>query len=116
MMRRLSSASMPISPASQTITLDDLFGMFDISSADLLKIDVQGAEHLVIRGGQNALRKTERVWTEVSFKPLYESSSTFTDVYHALYELGFSLMEISHGFRGPDGELLQADALFVRGS
>lgn len=100
----------------QTITLDDLFGMFDISSADLLKMDVQGAEHLVIRGGQNALRKTKRVWTEVSFKPLYESSSNFMDVYHALYELGFTLMEISRGFQGPDGELLQADALFVRGS
>jgi hypothetical protein len=90
--------------------------MADLFSADLLKIDVQGAEHLVIRGGKNALSKTKLVWTEVSFKPLYESSSTFIDLYHALYELGFKLMEISPGFQGPYGELLQADTLFERGS
>lgn len=100
----------------QTITLDDLFDMADLSSIDLLKIDVQGAEHLVVRGGKNALRRTKMVWTEVSFKPLYESSSTFIDIYHALQELGFKLMEISAGFRGPDGELLQADTLFERDS
>ncbi len=100
----------------QTITLDDLFDMADLSLVDLLKLDVQGAEHLVIRGGKNALSKTKLVWTEVSFKPLYESSSTFIDLYHALYELGFKLMEISPAFQGPDGELLQADTLFEKGS
>lgn len=98
----------------QTITLDDVFNAAELSSVDLIKIDVQGAEHLVIRGGEYALRRTKILWVEASFKPLYESSSTFMDIYDALYALGFKLMEISPCFQGPDGELLQADTLFER--
>jgi FkbM family methyltransferase len=95
-----------------TRTLDDIVAESQIDHIDLLKIDVQGAEHLVLKGGQQAIEQTSMIWIEVSFKALYESSSIFSDIYSLLNNAGFKLMELEPGFRSPDGELLQGDALF----
>jgi hypothetical protein len=60
------------------------------------------------------LKKTRRIWTECSFKPLYAGSSTFGDIYGLLAARGFRLLELSENFRSTTGELLQVDALFAR--
>jgi FkbM family methyltransferase len=96
-----------------TRTLDDLVAEANINWVHLLKIDVQGAEHLVIQGATNILKTTSMVWTEVSFKPLYEMSTSFSEIYELLGKANFKLVELEPGFRAPDGELLQADALFI---
>ena len=85
-----------------------------LPAIDLLKIDVQGSEHLVLAGAPMTLAKTSLVWIEVSFKPLYEGSSVFHEIYATLYQAGFQLRELSPGFRTQSGELVQADALFQR--
>jgi len=79
----------------------------------LLKIDVQGVEHLVLEGGKQALLNTSFVWMELSFKPLYIGSSVFHDIYSMMEKSGFILLELSPGHRSPINELLQADALFA---
>jgi FkbM family methyltransferase len=96
----------------QSQTLDDLVSNHDMKSIDLIKIDVQGSEHLVLSGGEKTLEISKLIWIEVSFKPLYDGSSVFADIYSLLEKSNFRLMELSPGFRGPTGELLQADALF----
>ena len=77
-------------------------------------MDVQGAEHLVIRGGRETLTRTKMVWTEISFKRLYEGACLHHEVVDLLSESGFKLYDLETGFRSPQGELLQADALFIR--
>jgi FkbM family methyltransferase len=81
---------------------------------NLLKIDVQGAEHLVLAGAEATLKRTELIWTEVSFQPLYDGSSTIEDVITFCKVRGFILKHLTEGFCGSNGELLQGDALFVR--
>lgn len=98
----------------QSLTLDAIYSQIDFGSVDLLKIDVQGAEHLVLRGAHNILTQTKMIWTEISFKALYEGSCLYNEVFDMLNQAGFKLHEIEPGFRGPTGELLQADALFIR--
>ena len=95
-------------------TLDSLLGSHASSEPiDLLKIDVQGNELKVLRGAEQSLRRTRLVWIEVSFRPLYEGSAVFSEVYDFLYAHGFYLGAIQEGFRGDGRELLQADAVFL---
>lgn len=94
-------------------TLDGIFFESKISKIDLLKIDVQGAENLVIMGGQESLKKTNFIWIELSFKPIYKGSPIFMDVYALLQKSGFVLLELYPGFRAANDELVQVDALFL---
>lgn len=80
---------------------------------DVLKIDVQGNELKVLRGAGQSLRRTRLIWVEVSFRPLYQGSSVFSEVYDFLHDHGFYLGALQEGFRGDGRELLQADALFL---
>jgi len=95
-------------------TLDSVITEAQLAQVDLLKLDVQGAEHLVLAGATETLRRTAMVWSECSFKPLYTGSSTFADIYTVLEAAGFQLLELSPGIRSPTGEMLQVDALFAR--
>jgi FkbM family methyltransferase len=96
-----------------TRTLDSVAKELKFTEIDLIKIDVQGVEHLVLKGGKETLENTIYVWVELSFKPLYFGSSVFHEIYTLMEENGFILLELSPGHRSQTGELLQADALFA---
>lgn len=81
---------------------------------DLLKIDVQGAENLVLCGAPETLKRTRAIWVEVSFRTFYRGGVRFEEVYDLCRVAGFRLANMLEGFRGQDGELIQSDALFVR--
>jgi len=100
--------------ARQSKTLDSLVRELSLEKIDLLKIDVQGAELLVLIGSNHVLSRTRMIWIEVSFKPLYDNSATFFDIYSYLNDRNFRLIGMNPVFHGPDGELLQCDALFMR--
>ena len=99
--------------ACRAYTLHEVLAAERIGSVDLLKLDVQGKEDDVLAGAGPSLGTVSMIWTEVSFRRLYEQSCTFFEVYARLNAAGFALMAIEPGFRAPNGELLQADALFV---
>lgn len=95
-------------------TLDELAAGAGLDGAiDLLKIDTQGAELHVLRGATGILPRVRLIWVEVSFRALYEGSALFADVHAFLSARGFRCYSIHDGFRGADGELLQADVLFL---
>jgi FkbM family methyltransferase len=93
--------------------LDDL-GL-QLEDNILIKIDVQGFEDRVIRGGEETIRKALFIITEVSFTSLYEGQPLFAQIYDQLRGLGFTYHGELHQLRSPHNGLpLQADALFVR--
>lgn len=95
-------------------TLDDLVEEVGWRAPiDLIKIDTQGAELLALKGAVTTLKRTSMVWTEVSFRPMYQGSAVFSDVHAFLFSQGFRLYSLHEGFRGLDREMLQADALFL---
>ncbi|NMD01210.1 MAG: FkbM family methyltransferase [Bacteroidales bacterium] len=92
-----------------TNTLDNICN-FDF--VDFLKIDTQGTEDKILKGGLKTIKKTRYIWIEVSFKQLYKGSCLFNDIYSLLVEQGFILLEIVEGHRSANKELLQANCLF----
>ncbi|WP_077080091.1 FkbM family methyltransferase [Mycobacterium numidiamassiliense] len=75
----------------QTHRLDDIA---EIAHLDLLKIDVQGSELVVFRGGTTKLAEAVAIQAEVSFTPLYKDQPTLGDIDGELRGQGF----LPHGF------------------
>jgi FkbM family methyltransferase len=81
---------------------------------DLLKLDTQGTELQILHGAPEALSRVRLLWIEVSFKSLYQGDALFHEIHAELTRAGCRLYSLHDGvFRGADGELLQADALFL---
>lgn len=76
-----------------TVSLDELS---DLGSVDMIKIDVQGGELDVFKGGIKALADALVIWTEVEFVELYEGQPLFAEVEQFLRAQGF----IFHCFTG----------------
>jgi FkbM family methyltransferase len=95
----------------ETVTLDELVGERTVS---LLKLDVQGGELAVLRGGRHALENTTAVLVEVVYLPHYEGDTTFLELHDAMGDLGFTLFDLSPPFRLGDGPALWADACYSR--
>lgn len=92
----------------------DSFPEFNNLSAALVKIDVQGYEDQVIKGGSEVLKSARVVFCEVSFKALYKDQKLFDEIYAFFLELGFAYKgNIEQVYDKDTGEILYADAVFV---
>ena len=95
-------------------TLDHWRESHDLPPPDLIKLDVQGYEANVLKGGPECLRCATAVIVEVSFVAFYRNQSLFADIVGLLGSYGFDLH--AFGMNTPLGQpLAQADALFLRG-
>lgn len=80
-----------------------------------VKIDVQGHELAVIRGGVATLSRCQRVMIECNFAQLYAGQATFGELYEALHRLGLLFEGLLNPLRHPrTAELLSADLMFFR--
>lgn len=94
------------------LTLDSVMVSHISEQPDLIKIDVQGFEDRVIRGGFNTLRNTRWCLVEVSLVELYQGAPTFDTVYQLLSDLGFELREITDQWTGTLDIQVQLNVLF----
>ena len=72
----------------QTVKLDDIA---EVSGADFMKIDIQGAELMAFKHAKNCLRDISVIQTEVEFLPMYVNQPLFSDVDVFLRKQGFIL-------------------------
>ena len=65
-----------------TLTLDDFITVYgiDIKAYNFLNLDIQGAELLALRGGQNLLSHIDYIYTEVNEEELYEGCALIDDI------------------------------------
>lgn len=107
-----------------TVRLDDVP---ETAGADLLKLDIQGAELMVLRHAEARLRDAVVIQAEVEFLPLYKGQPLFSEVELFLRARGFVLhrffptvsravqpMMVGNDPYAGLGQLVWADAVFIR--
>jgi len=91
---------------------DEHFGSFE--RPVLCKIDVEGAESLVIQGMGARIHDLDAIIVETSMISLYEQGPEFADIVGLMAARQFALFEIGEITRRPfDRALHQIDAVFV---
>jgi len=96
------------------ISLDDLFQQEQIAEVDLMKVDIQGAERMLIQGGQQALKRVQMIYIEVLFKTDCSTAALFGELHELLTAAGFRLRLLHRLRRDEQGFLQQGDALYAR--
>lgn len=85
----------------------------DIGKIHLLKLDVQGYEIEVLRGGTNTLQKTKFVLAEMSTHKIYNNGCSYHELDEFLRNNGFRLVDILVAYR-PGGRMDEYDAIYER--
>lgn len=92
-------------------------------TADVLKIDVQGAALKVLRGAGDCLDEVLLVEVEVEFCEMYRGGALFGDVDQLLRRRGFDLLDLNKHYarrrilgagHASRGQVLFADAVYVK--
>jgi FkbM family methyltransferase len=97
--------------------LDDLRGRGALAgqSIDLLKLDLQGAELLALRGARHTLTETSFILAEVSLLPLYGGAPRLDETIVFLSQSGFQVVDGTDASRSrATNETVQLDLLFRR--
>jgi FkbM family methyltransferase len=98
-----------------TVALDGLLSSRP-QRVDFLKLDVQGYELEVLKGGSRALQEAEFVLMETSLMPVNQGCPTFAEVVAFMDGRGFRVFDLCDQGRRRDGVLWQVDLLFMKQS
>jgi FkbM family methyltransferase len=120
----IAAAHVQSAPESAYVGVEDVrvTRLDDVATALLrpedrvaIKVDTQGYELEVLRGGQETLGRAALVDCEVSLLPLYDSAPLLEDVVGFLRERGFRPVWLVPAFVDPSsGDVLQVDCAFLR--
>lgn len=95
--------------------LDSVFQNIVLAEKILIKVDVQGYEEKVIKGGEKTFSKAAAVIIESAFEPFYNGQWVFDDLYAHLSGSGFRLMGFADQVTSKKtGIPIYADAIFIK--
>lgn len=96
-----------------TETLDDIFP--NGTEFDLIKLDTQGSEIDIIKGGQILCKKSKLILMEVSIEKYNQDSPLYDEVIAFMHSINFEKIdELEDHFL--NGKLIQKDILFINKS
>jgi FkbM family methyltransferase len=97
-------------------TLDEVYESLQLQNRRvLIKIDTQGYEMAILKGGAEALRQAQGVRVEMSLLELYEGEALYTDIIALLAQYGYAphiLIDI--GYSRALSRQLQLDGVFYK--
>lgn len=100
----------------KSTTLDNL----DLTSADFIKLDIQGGELNALKGGRNLLETTLGIEIEVEFTAMYKKQPLFGEICTFFNNLEFEFIDFVNLCRwerpshNSYGQCVFGDALFLR--
>jgi FkbM family methyltransferase len=100
----------------EVATLDRMVakGSIALRPEIFIKLDVQGYEHQVIRGGIDTFKSAVACLVEVNVDSLYENQARFQDLVGTLAELGYRYVGNLEQTYARDGHVIFLDAVFSR--
>jgi FkbM family methyltransferase len=111
----------PFTKNKQTIkvkmtTMDKAIDELDISLIPevLIKLDVQGYENRVIKGGRETFKIAKACILEVCLDKLFEDQAEFKEITELLYDMGFKYAGNLNQSFAKDGHIISIDAVFMR--
>lgn len=104
------------------ISLDEFCQREKVGKVDFIKLDTQGSELEILRGGDKTLDGVFGIAVEVEFSPLYAGQPLFGDIDAYLRSKGFSLFDLNRHWwkrsaeQGVEsrGQVMFADAIYLR--
>lgn len=108
---------------TEQVTTHRLDDVLPVGPVDFLKLDVQGAELMVLRGGPATVAAAAVVHCEVEFAPIYARQPLYPEIHGELAAHGFALIDLLNLARyhyvtaseaATNDRLLWADAVFFR--
>jgi len=98
-------------------TLDSILQPDSLNKNILIKMDVQGFEDEVIKGGVSIFKQAKVIIVEVSFIELYKEEPLFHGIYLLLASMGFEYKgSLKQSTDSNDESFLQADCIFINNS
>jgi hypothetical protein len=115
MLKNASGFDFGVTERVPVATLDGLTDKFSLPLPDLIKLDLQGAELICLRGAHACLEHAQAVVLEVQLLRLYEHTPLLADIVGFMGEAGFRTYDIVSLWHRPlDGALAYGDFVFVR--
>ena len=105
-----------VSINSSIDTLDNIISSKQLGPFQIIKIDVQGAEVDVIKGGRNAFSMAEIVFTEAPIMNYNNGAPGLLELYMMLHKKGYEIFDILDLARDSSQFLLQIDIMWVKKS
>jgi len=98
----------------QMTTLDSIVQQNALPLPDLIKMDVQGAEKLIIQGGYSIVCNAQVVILETSLLEYNKDAPLIFEMMALMHQLGFCVLDLVELHYLPTHELVQVDVLFVK--
>mmetsp|Transcript_88156 Transcript_88156/g.197171 ORF Transcript_88156/g.197171 Transcript_88156/m.197171 type:complete len:275 (+) Transcript_88156:68-892(+) len=95
------------------LTIDQIVKEEGLGDIDMIKMDIQGAELLALKGAKDTLKTVKAILLEVSTVPLYPEAPLMIEVIMFLETLGFKLFSVPD-IMDRHGMTISFDAFFVR--
>ncbi len=96
------------------VTLDNLVTAGKLVDIDFLKIDTQGSEIAILKGGEKVLTKAEFVLLETQVLVYNSGAPMIEEVISFMSQKGFKVFDVLDVTYLPTGQMAQMDILFVR--
>lgn len=119
-MKDLHKKNYPHSAGSEKVkvevkTLNNVFEKIDLKKNILIKMDVQGFEDEVIKGGLEVIKGSKVLIIECSLQNTYEGEPMFDGIYNLVHSIGFEYAgSLKQSIRKDDQSFLQADCVFIK--
>jgi len=100
----------------QTATLDSR-NYFDGEPIDLIKMDVQGAELDILKGGEKTVKNAKHLLIETSLVEYNQGAPLIEDIVDQMKQYGFYIEDIIEYHKFPHlygGAIFQLDVLFTK--